>query len=251
MTAYPAAEIACDYPGCYRARSDYGTAAQVRQDARKKEGFRSLRWSGTTLDLCDDHAKLSNEEGPGRGRGGGCVMTRLIVTGSRAHDDRLLIAAVLTPIYRAYPAAVLVNGFQRSVRYESSDPYYFGADWLCRWVWRCLGGDVDDQPADWPNCAPGCKPGHRRRRRDGTEYCPTAGYRRNQTMVNGGGDICLGFPWDTGKNRGTNDCLCRAKTAGIPTVTIRQGEPLPFSEIARHLPLLRPLCTPDLRRTDR
>jgi hypothetical protein len=45
------------------ARSRGWAAAQVRRDARRYEGFRSLRpRPGVVLDLCDDHASLSDAE---------------------------------------------------------------------------------------------------------------------------------------------------------------------------------------------
>lgn len=54
----------------------------------------------------------------------------------------------------------------------------------------------------------------------------TAGFTRNQQMVDLGADLCLGFPLHpkqaTGKDtsRGTWDCLRRAQEAGLPTAVV-------------------------------
>ena len=68
--------------------------------------------------------------------------------------------------------------------------------------------------ADWDHCAPDCKPVHRRVRRNGTSYCPTAGHRRNQQMVDRGPLIAVAF--NRAGSTGTADCIRRAKAAGIP-----------------------------------
>jgi hypothetical protein len=95
----------------------------------------------------------------------------------------------------------------------------------CATAW---GMQVKSHPVttrDWATCTPGCRPGHRRRRQDGQEYCPDAGGRRNQDMVDLGADVCLGFPWGPSRS-GTRDCMTRATQAGIPVVdwpTVRAG----------------------------
>lgn len=66
-----------------------------------------------------------------------------------------------------------------------------GGDTIGASVWEELGGATEAHPADWPRCVRGCKPSHRRWRRDGTSFCPTAGKRRNQHMVNLGADLCI------------------------------------------------------------
>jgi hypothetical protein len=67
-------------------------------------------------------------------------------------------------------------------------------------------------------CAADCQPGHRRRNRRGLEYCPLAGHRRNQQMVD---EHPLLFVAASHRNSsGTADCARRARTAGIPVHTI-------------------------------
>lgn len=71
-------------------------------------------------------------------------------------------------------------------------------------------------PADWDApCRTECKPGHRRQR-NGSTYCPAAGNYRNQKMVDKGADLCLAFFQPGAANRGTSDCVRRAKRAEIP-----------------------------------
>lgn len=78
---------------------------------------------------------------------------------------------------------------------------------------------VRERPADWEGpCAPECPPGHRRRNRRGAEYCPLAGHRRNQGMVDEGPRLFVAASHQN--SSGTADCVRRAKKAGIPVRTI-------------------------------
>ncbi|MDJ0342205.1 hypothetical protein QMK19_03265 [Streptomyces sp. H10-C2] len=72
----------------------------------------------------------------------------------------------------------------------------------------------DPVPAEWDLCGPDCRPGHRRTRRDNSEFCPTAGHRRNQVMVDRAPLVALVF--QVGESTGTADCLRRIEAAGIP-----------------------------------
>jgi hypothetical protein len=115
-----------------------------------------------------------------------------------------------------------------------------GVDVLCRGIGRGLGWKIRSFAANWPQCDPDwvdptdraepCpkwpgiqKIGHRRRRRNGNEYCPIAGFRRNQLMIDCARQedlhrkICVAFPIPVFGSRGTEDCLTRAWKAGIPT----------------------------------
>lgn len=82
------------------------------------------------------------------------------------------------------------------------------------------GMTLDPHPVtdeDWATCGDGCKPGHRVQRRDGSSYCPGAGTRRNQRMVDLGAAVCLGFPRGLGWS-GTRHCMAAAARAGIRVV---------------------------------
>lgn len=74
---------------------------------------------------------------------------------------------------------------------------------------------VRERPADWEGpCGSECKPGHRRRNRRGTEYCPLAGHRRNQGMVDERPVLFVAA--HNNGSTGTADCIQRAEKAGIP-----------------------------------
>lgn len=115
-----------------------------------------------------------------------------------------------------------------------------GVDIISRRIGTHLGWNGRSFVANWPQCDPewtdptgrveSCpkwpgiqKIGHRRRRQNGNEYCPIAGFRRNQLMMKCAGledlerKICVAFPIPEFGSRGTEDCLTRAWKAGIPT----------------------------------
>lgn len=130
--------------------------------------------------------------------------SRILVTGSRNWTDARLIHAALAQF--AAPGAVVVHG---------GAP---GADTLAARAAADLGLTVEAHPADWVRCVPDCPPRHRKTAPypwHGT-YCPAAGSRRNQAMVDLGADVVLGFP--LGRSTGTRDCMRRAARAGIPVV---------------------------------
>jgi len=101
-----------------------------------------------------------------------------------------------------------------------------GGNWAIR-----NGLLVRERPADWAaSCGTSCQLGHRRRRRSGEDYCPQAGHRRNQQMVDerpllfvAGVMPCTApkcarkTPHNT---HGATDCIRRAEAAGIPVLTI-------------------------------
>lgn len=126
-------------------------------------------------------------------------MTTVIITGTRhanwAQHHRTILAAL-----RALPAPLhLVHGAGRGV-----DTI---ADRLAQeWSWR-----TSAIPADWLECGPECPPtGHQR-------YCPQAGPRRNQLMIDRHGPEAggvLAFPART-RSPGTWDLIRRATQAGL------------------------------------
>lgn len=151
---------------------------------------------------------------------------RILVTGSRDWTDS---AAIYRALYYQRCVAgdigiVIVHGAAT------------GADTIAdHWGRQFYQGSVtvEDHPADWPHCGPDCR--HSPKYRDGKRYCPLAGFRRNQLMVDLGADVCLGFPFPN--SRGTQDCMARARKAGI-VVQEYPGHPAlvitpPADEVAR------------------
>jgi hypothetical protein len=101
-----------------------------------------------------------------------------------------------------------------------------GGDWA-----RRNGILVRERAADWEGpCGPNCQPGHRRRNRHGIEFCPQAGHRRNQQMVDerpvlfvAGVMRCTAAKCarrGPHNSHGATDSIRRAEAAGIPVHTI-------------------------------
>jgi hypothetical protein len=135
---------------------------------------------------------------------------RILVTGSREFDAAPLLA------YRLGLAVGygLTRGMQVTVMHGACDT---GADKLADGLARAHEGiTVDPRPAGWKApCRPECKPGHRKTRRDGSDYCPAAGNYRNQEMVDTHPDVVLAFYKRGAANIGTSDCVRRAKASAI------------------------------------
>lgn len=91
-----------------------------------------------------------------------------------------------------------------------------GADACAAVAAKALGFiRVEEHPANWGTCTDACT--HTPAR--GARYCPEAGPRRNQHMVDLGADICLAFVLPD--SRGTWDCVRRCEKAGIPVRIIK------------------------------
>lgn len=140
-------------------------------------------------------------------------------------------------VTRQAGVALAVRAFERAVRHHDAeivramDPFEIALagqhardDIAHRWALanEPHGVRYKRMPADWDHCTPRCQPSHRRIKRPGDtlhpghlpDYCPAAGPRRNQTMVDRRPAVCLGFPMPG--SRGTADCMRRAAAAGIP-----------------------------------
>lgn len=143
----------------------------------------------------------------------------LLVTGSRRLRSYRLVCAALDLAWAdardaGYTALVVVHGAAA------------GADSLAeRWAKEQDTPAVVQHrfPADWSAaCRAGCRPGHRRKRTSGEDYCPAEGTYRNQRMVDHvkaaagpGNAMALVFFADLEPSAGTADCKRRAEAAGI------------------------------------
>jgi YspA, cpYpsA-related SLOG family len=136
------------------------------------------------------------------------VTARILVTGSRSWPSSQLLADALMDAWHdatqlGHQDVVIVHG--------GAD----GADTLARLWAEGHGLEHQQHDADWAGpCADTCPPGHRRKRARGGDYCPLAGHRRNQHMVDLGADLCLAFHHNS--STGTADAMRRAAAAGIP-----------------------------------
>ena len=153
---------------------------------------------------------------------------RVLVTGSRswAHPD--VVETALDLLY----AAAQVKSRRMIVRQGGcpSGPDRTAGQWARARIAEFaedapIQQVVDDEwAADWDNCVTGCPRGHRKPKRGGmglhpgsrSDYCPTAGHRRNQDMVDGGADVCLAFIANA--SAGATHCAEAAEAAGIVTI---------------------------------
>jgi hypothetical protein len=140
-------------------------------------------------------------------------MLRIICSGSRfaggSHVE--FIGSKLLPIVRR-DLGVLAHGAAPGV--DS-----IVAEAAAVWGWQ-----VKPVPARWTECdltvpedLGGCPDWvHRKPRRDGSDYCPRAGWRRNQRLADltPRADYIVTFPDQRGDKSGTGDLIRRARRAG-------------------------------------
>lgn len=125
-------------------------------------------------------------------------MSRLLITGSRAHqwtpyDSHALLIAVREILEKTHELPVLVHGGATGADTEAA-----------RVGQRFLNLPTEVHRADW------------------NTHGRAAGPIRNKEMVNLGADLCLAFP-DHSKgqgSRGTWGCIDLAYQAGIPTLVV-------------------------------
>lgn len=158
---------------------------------------------------------------------------RVLVCGSRTFDNQDVVNAVLTGLYAEDTVGHLASHFATFVLIEGGAS---GADAAAKWwaeqspMHSYNEGDDDPRfehlsfPADWDNCGPECKPMHHRTRPDGSAYCPLAGFRRNQQMLDEGKpDLVVAFvDKPIGRSRGTHDMVQRARNAGLPVYVVER-----------------------------
>jgi hypothetical protein len=157
----------------------------------------------------------------------GPYLATVLVTGSRRWDD---VPAVDTALSDTWHDALQLGHSGIEVLEGGAT----GADSIAKsWARRHVEDGVGHQQmaADWDgSCADTCKPGHRRDGH-GSSYCPQAGHRRNQAMVDTGPAVCLAFiaPCDSATCRkpkphdshGVAHCMAAARTAGVPVREVR------------------------------
>lgn len=120
---------------------------------------------------------------------------RVLVTGSRDWGDYDRVETALLAVLETN--AILVSGHCPT-----------GADFIAEEFWKSWGAEVELHSADWD------------------KHGKSAGFIRNQEMVDLGADICLAFIGpctslrcnrkDKHGSHGTTDTAKRAEKAGIP-----------------------------------
>jgi hypothetical protein len=134
---------------------------------------------------------------------------RILITGSREFDSLALLTFELA-------LAIGESGAHRdeiTVVHGGAQ----GADTMAAQVAEGYHCRTEEHRADWEApCRPSCQRGHRRKRRDGSTYCPAAGNYRNAEMAALGADVCLALFQPGAASRGTSDCVRKALDAGIP-----------------------------------
>jgi len=140
---------------------------------------------------------------------------RVLVTGSRSWTDEQAVADALLDTWHDITQTIGTQA--RMVVVHGDCPE--GGDAIAK-EWAVGNGLVHEpHPADWSApCDNTCSRSHRKTSARHGEYCPTAGHRRNQFMVDLGADLVLAFHRDG--SRGTADCIRRAEAADIPVRTI-------------------------------
>lgn len=136
---------------------------------------------------------------------------RVLVCGGRRYADRRAVWGALDALFSGCASIVVIEGGAT------------GADTLAK-AWavsmRHVGHPVDfvEMTADWSGpCTGSCHHGPRRRRRDGSTYCPAAGNRRNTRMlIEGRPALVVAFPGGAG----TADMIEQATSAGV---AVRDG----------------------------
>jgi len=145
----------------------------------------------------------------------------VVVTGSRTFRDRTQVAEALEASREGYDAMVVLvtdAGGAAAVAHEYTE-HLGDTSVTCQ---RFHPGWDDP-------CTRGCRRGHRRTRADGTTFCPGAGPRCHQWLVDtvarhvyDKSVVCLAF-YARPRDDLADDMVLRATAAGIPVV--RYGVP--------------------------
>jgi hypothetical protein len=123
---------------------------------------------------------------------------RILVTGSRELTDMSLVSDAIGTVTMVNDKTTIVVGDCPT-----------GADAFARELWELdvqddtgsvFGDRIEIHKANWAT------------------HGKAAGPLRNQAMVDSGVDLCLAFYKTGAGNRGTRDCVIRAKAAGIPVI---------------------------------
>lgn len=123
---------------------------------------------------------------------------RILVTGSRRWTDYDMIRNLLAAIDRQEVPEVLdALDLPNTTTHTLVHGGARGADTIAGQIAKELGWIVEVHYPDW------------------VKFPKTAGFIRNQAMVDLGADLCLAFIKVDSQTGGTRDCMKRARMAGI------------------------------------
>lgn len=143
---------------------------------------------------------------------------RILVYGSRDWTDRQVIHRDLDAVVADLPPGEVlevIHGFAAGAdriadEWASAHPRAVPHRYVARWDMCVFGHRTDPCPSAF----------HRKVNRAGADYCPLAGFRRNQKMLDHG-QPHRAFGYDLG-TPGTADMSARCRAAGLAPV-IRTG----------------------------
>ena len=156
----------------------------------------------------------------------------IIISGGRWFNDADVIADYLAYLRDRYgDELVIITG---------GAP---GADTIAEQICALAGITCEVFTAHWGECGPECPPVHMKVNSRGELYCPTAGHRRNQRMLDrlpraarnasqpvGGVAAFIDRPLE--KSRGTQNMVELARKADVP-VRVAKAKQLPEAPASR------------------
>lgn len=133
---------------------------------------------------------------------------RILVCGDRKWSNRFMVRFVLSVLFQhvGLPFTVIEGGAQGADR--------AAGDWAKSM--RRYGVEHKPVPARWEECGPWCpdRP-HRRRNRQGKEFCPLAGPHRNvKQLEEEKPDLVIAFHGDLQSSKGTKHMVEISEKAG-------------------------------------
>lgn len=144
----------------------------------------------------------------------------IIVTGGRWFNDTTAVHGYISYLMGRYQEDLVII--------QGGAP---GADTIAKEFCETTSIPVETYEADWEHCGPECPPVHMKANSRGSLYCPTAGHRRNQAMLDAlpraardasqpSGGVVAFIDRKLEDSRGTNDMVKRANEASVPVRVI-------------------------------
>lgn len=153
-------------------------------------------------------------------------MFTVVVTASRFWQDNAALSNLLVSIQDNLKESKAHKDF-RLIHGDCPR----GGDRMAGRIAMVLGWEVIAVPAEWDHCGVMCPPpmGHRKIKRiddvdhpgELPDYCPAAGPRRNQKMINMKPDLVVALFATHKRSLGTMNCVKLAEREGIRVIRLR------------------------------